>query len=519
MSPVPIPILTPDQASAWDRAAQSKGIAAATLMESAGRAVAGLLPDRFGERIRHGVLIAAGPGNNGGDGWVVARTLHRHGIPVWVTGPALQTSAGLCAAAAALAREDGVRGVAPDGPWPAVGLVVDALLGTGAKGPPRGEVLALAERLADLALPIVAVDGPTGLDLLTGVQHGSLHAALTVTFGGYRRGHLLARDEVGDLVVADIGFPPPDPSWSTLYTDQQAAAALPRLPAATHKGVRGRILVVGGDLGLTGAARLAARAAFGAGAGLVHIAAPAPSIEALATAEPDIQGRNQPLDGPIQQETLELLARADAVVIGPGLNRSPGRQAFVVDVLGRSRAAIVDADALTALQGALPALRDAAAQRPVVLTPHLGEFRTLFPGLSAGVEVDPWAAATAAAAATGATVVLKGVPTVVAAPDGRTVTVAAGNPGLATGGSGDTLSGLIGTFLAQGLDPVEASALGAQVLGRAADLAARRASARGLRPMDVVAALPELWRGWALSGSLTTLRTPILHELERPASL
>lgn len=181
---------------------------------------------------------------------------------------------------------------------------------------------------------------------------------------------------------------------------------------------------------------------------------------------------------------------------------------------------VLDADALTVLQGRLADLRALGRHRPLVLTPHLGEFRTLFPDLAPGAAVDPWEAAREAARASGATVLLKGVPTVVATPTAAGWTVAAGNPGLATGGSGDTLSGLIATFLAQGLDTCEAAGLGAQVLGRAADLAAARHSARALRPLDVVGALPDLWRGWELaSGSLPAVMPPILHELERPRAL
>ena len=161
-----------------------------------------------------------------------------------------------------------------------------------------------------------------------------------------------------------------------------------------------------------------------------------------------------------------------------------------------------------------------ARERTVVLTPHPGEFRSLFPTLAAEREMDPWAAAARAAEEVGAVVLLKGVPSVVAAPGTPVLAVAAGNPGLATGGSGDVLSGLIGTALAQGVAGLSAAALGAQVLGRAADLAARRVSARGLRPMDVVAALPELWREWdLLLRAPAAPRPPVLLELTRPQTL
>jgi NAD(P)H-hydrate epimerase len=413
-----------------------------------------------------------------------------------------------------------VREVPPDGPWPSVGLVVDALLGTGAGGPPRPPMAALLERILDLELPVVAVDGPTGVDLANGIVHGAPRAEITVTFGGLRRGHLLARDEVGTVVVTDIGHPAPDPGWPSLVTDGDAAGWLRRLRARDHKGDRGRVVVVGGDAGMTGAVRLAARAAFAAGAGLVHAVAPPETVAALVQAEPDLQTVAHPFDRAPDAALLELVGKADALVIGPGLGRAEGRRALVAALVAASRAAVLDADALVAFQGATAELRTLADGRALVLTPHPGEFRTLFPELASDRELDPWHAATAAAASCGAVVLLKGVPTVVARGNAPPLTLAAGNPGLATGGSGDVLSGVVGASLGSGLAPDIAAALGAQVLGRAADLAARRVTARGLRPMDVIAALPDLWRDWELRDrSGPAVRPPILYELARPQTV
>jgi NAD(P)H-hydrate epimerase len=511
-----IPILSPDQSAEWDAIAVAGGVALATLMESAGRAAAAVLAERHAHRLRDGVLIAAGPGHNGGDGWVLARALHRLDVPVWVTGlPG--TGAALREAMAALARAEGVREVAPDGPWPGAGVAVDALLGTGARGAPRAPMAALLERILDLEIPVVAIDGPTGVDLQSGVVHGTTRADLTITFGGLRRGHLLARDEVGDVVVVDIGHPAGDPAWPSLVTDLLAAEWLPRLRSRDHKGDRGRVVIVGGHTGMSGAARMAGRAAFGAGAGLVHVVAPAETVAALMQAEPDLQTLAHPLDQGPSPEVLDLVARADALIIGPGLGREPGRRALVATLVRAARTAVLDADALVAFQGAADELRALADERPLVLTPHPGEFRTLFPALAPVRELDPWAAAVQAADASSATLLLKGVPSVVARRGQPPLTVAAGNPGLATGGSGDILSGLVGTGLAQGLAPHIAAALGAQALGRAADLAARRTAARTLRPMDVAAALPDLWREWELLRLAPPLtRPPILLELGKP---
>jgi len=512
-----VPVVSPTQAAEWDSRALAAGISIETLMETAGRAVAHVLADRYGSRLRQGALVAAGSGNNGGDGWVIARALHRLGLPVWIAALPTSREDGPAAAMVRRARADGVREVAADGPWPAVGLLVDAVLGTGAAGPPRGAARALIERLAELELPVAAVDGPSGLDLGDGVQHGLLRADLSVTFGGYRRGHLLARDDVGDVVVVDIGFPPPDSTWPVLFTDQSAQNHLSEFRADMHKGDRGRIVVVGGGPGLTGAARMAARAAFAGGAGFVHLVAPESSVAVFAAAEPDLQTCVQPLDAPLGAAAIALIEKADAVIVGPGLGTHTNRDAIVLEVARRTRRIVVDADALSAFAGAADRLRDALADRVAVLTPHLGEFRGLAPDLATDAAIDPWSAAHHAAERLGSTLLLKGVPTVVARPGRVQITIAAGNPGLATGGSGDTLSGLIAVFLAQGLDPEQAAALGAQVLGRAADIAALRHSARAMRPSDVVAAIPDLWRGWELASRAgVAARPPVLHQLDRP---
>ncbi|MBL0180381.1 MAG: NAD(P)H-hydrate dehydratase [Gemmatimonadetes bacterium] len=499
-----IPVVTPDQAKAWDQLAESSGRPLRTLMESAGRAVAQLILERVGPQAAQGVLVACGAGHNGGDGWVTARLLHRLGLPVWVV-ESEPARALLTQRVRADALADGVRTVAIDGPW---------LLGTGAHGAPRAPIDHLLHRIADLQHPIIAVDGPSGLDLATGVAYGALPAALTVTFGAPRRGHLLARDEVGDLAVVEIGLPAADPSWPTLVRREWAVSRLAQLPSRSHKGTRGRVVIIGGSEGMTGAARLAARAAFGAGAGLVHVVAPVGAATTLRTAEPDLQVLEHPFAAPLEHSLMALLHGADVVVIGPGLGRAAERRDFVLAVLGESARAVVDADALIALRDALQELSAVAARRPLVLTPHLGEFRALFPGCSQALETDPWGAAESAAAMVPATVLLKGVPTVIAQHGQPTRTVAAGNPGLATGGSGDVLSGILGTMMTQLDDPLDAAAVAAQALGDAADHAARRTTARAMRPMDVIAALPDVWRWWGRAAPAP--RAPVVLDLPAP---
>ena len=193
----PIPVLSASEAAAWDSQARTQyRVPSRVLMETAGRAVAQVLVSEFRNVGSGGVLIAAGAGNNGGDGWVIARALHATGIPVWVVAVDPKTDDAIDNRA--LARLDGVRELGREEAWPQATVAVDALLGTGAVGPAKGDVLALAQRLEGYGAPILAVDGPTGLDLTSGEAHGPVRAHITVTFGGPRRGHLLAREWCAD---------------------------------------------------------------------------------------------------------------------------------------------------------------------------------------------------------------------------------------------------------------------------------------------------------------------------------
>jgi ADP-dependent NAD(P)H-hydrate dehydratase / NAD(P)H-hydrate epimerase len=508
----PIPVLSAAEAAAWDSMARTQyRVPSRVLMETAGRAVAQVLLAEFPlvrEKTGGGVLIAAGAGNNGGDGWVLARALHAAGVSVWVAALDPKTDDGIDNRA--LARVDGVRELARDETWPQAAVAVDALLGTGAAGPAKGDVLALGDRLAAYGAPILAVDGPTGLDLTSGEAHGPVHAQVTVTFGGPRRGHLLAREWCGKVVVVDIGFPPPDPAWPVLVTDAWAATRLPRLQPTMHKGDRGRVCVVGGSNGMTGAALHAARAALAAGAGLVKLVAAQETIAAARASLPDVLTVESALDADLEPAAAEALEWADAVVLGPGLGREAPRDRFLAAALARRAVpTVLDADALHLFKGP-PTSND----RPLVCTPHVGEFRALAgDALADQVANDRWGAAAKAAAKLRATVLLKGVPTVIADLRGPIHVVASGNPGLATGGSGDLLAGFLGAFLARGMAPAEAAALGAHALGRAADLGARQWTARSLRPADVLAALPEVWRAWR---DVRPAGPPILAVLEAP---
>jgi len=510
----PIPVLSASEAAAWDAAARTQyRVPSRVLMETAGRAVAQVLVGAMSDASTGGVLVAAGAGNNGGDGWVIARALHAVGIPVWVASVDPKTDDAIDNRA--LARQGGVRELGREETWPKAAVAVDALLGTGAAGPAKGDVLALAERLAAYGAPILAVDGPTGLDLTSGEAHGPVRAQLTVTFGGPRRGHLLAREWCGKVVVVDIGFPPPDSAWPVLVTDKWAAERLPRLAPQMHKGDRGRVCVVGGADGMSGAALHAARAALAAGAGLVKLVAARETIAAAQASLPDVLTVESALGETLEPSVAEAVDWADAVVLGPGLGREPrqARASFVTAVVSRrSVPTVIDADALHVFRADVP-----TDSRALVCTPHLGEFRALVgDGLADEAANDRWSAAARAATKLKCTVLLKGVPTVIADLRGPEQVVASGNPGLATGGSGDLLAGFIGAFLARGTAPAEAAALGAHALGRAAEQGARQWTARSLRPADVLASLPDVWRAWKDVGPH---RPPVLVELEAPEVL
>jgi NAD(P)H-hydrate epimerase len=507
-----LPVLNAAQAAEWDERARTEhAVPSRVLMDAAGRAVATVLARTYPEELADGVLVVAGHGNNGGDGWVAARALHALGVPVWVAELDKERSPD-CDANRTLALADGVTPLGPDDDWPRAGVVVDALLGTGASGTPRGAIGRLAARIARFGRPVVAVDGPTGLDLTTGEAHGPVRATLTVTFGGARRGHLLQRDWCGSVVVADIGFPPPLPEWPALFTHGDARRLLPPFEADMHKGQRGRILVVGGAEGMAGAALHAASAAFAVGVGLVKLAAHPTTVQAAQSRLPDALTVTSALGPKLEPDLVEALEWADAVVLGPGLGRGDERTALVQAVLARIACpAVIDADALHTGRSALT-----SGEAPRVFTPHPGEFRAAVPELADVLDTDRFGAAAGApeALAATATLLLKGVPTVIATPGEALRVVATGNPALATGGSGDLLCGFIATFLARGLAPHDAAGLGAYTLGRAAELASEQLTVRATRPADVLAAVPELWRRLATQPEV---EPPVLYELPAPA--
>jgi NAD(P)H-hydrate epimerase len=485
-----LPILDNDGMREADRhTIDDLGVPGIVLMENAATGVVDALRETFPEARR--VLVLCGPGNNGGDGLAAARHLANGGLEVEVclVGDSARLSPDAAAnhrlalafgvPVAVLGDDDDmavVEALLDD--WRA-DLVVDALLGTGADRPLTGRLAALVERVAAAGLPVLAVDVPTGLNGSASVIPGPhLPADLTVTFAALKRCHVLppACTACGEVAVVDIGIPPAalEAGCALRLTEAaDIALLLPRRAPDAHKGGFGHLLIVAGAAGRGGAVAMAARAAVVTGAGLVTMAVPEPLVpvvdgaclEAMTEALP--AGDHGEIAGPDGLEPL--LARMTAVAAGPGLGTGDGARATLDSILEHwPGPLLLDADAINLLAGAPERLAGRAT--PAVLTPHPGELARLL-GVAAGeVVADRVAAARAAARRAGAVVVAKGYGTIVAAPDGDAWVNPTGDVGLASGGSGDVLTGTIGSLLAQGLDPVDAALVGCWLHGRAGEL-------------------------------------------------
>ena len=476
-------LLTVDEMYRADRSAAAAGIPSLDLMEAAGAAVAAEIIRRWSSRP---VAVLCGPGNNGGDGFVIARHL---------------ASAGWLVRLALLGERNSLRGDAASnarrwtGPveppdsrcLDGAGLVVDALFGAGLGRPLDGAARDLVRAIELRTIPCVGVDVPSGVHGDSGAVLGAApHCVLTVTFFRRKPGHLLlpGRERCGEVVVADIGIPA-----SVLDDIQPAAfanhpdiwrAGLPRPGAGDNKFRRGHAVIWGGSQ-MTGAARLAARAARRVGAGLLTIAAH-PDVFAIYAG--DTPGN---LIMPVVDaaDFRDILAdeRRNAVLVGPGAGVNEETRQRALAALEAEKACVLDADALTVFRDDPSELFDAIGAA-CVMTPHEGEFARIF-----AAEGDKPARARAAAAESGAVVLLKGADTVIAAPDGRVAINANAPPELATAGSGDVLAGLILGLLTQGMDPFMAASAGAWMHGAAA-----AAFGPGLIAEDLPEQLPAILR-------------------------
>ena len=472
-------LLTPDEMGHADKAAIRGGVSEILLMEAAGRAVAAAVAARWSPRP---VTVLCGPGNNGGDGFVAARHLAMEGWPLRL---ALLGDRDRLAGSAAhhAARYRGeIEPLSPDC-LAGAGVVIDAMFGAGLSRPIDGIARATIEALTASGIPVAAVDVPSGVDGATGQIRGAAPKAdLTVTFFRKKPGHLLypGRGLCGTTRLAQIGIPDTvlgevapqcfengPPLWLRDY---------PWPRAEDHKYRRGHAVVLGGAA-LTGAARLSAHAAARVGAGLVTVAAPEAAWPVYASALMGIIVRA--IHAPQDFAALINDERVRAMVGGPGAGVTPETQAAALAALATRRAVVLDADALTAFAKSTETLF-AAIKGPAVLTPHEGEFARLFSS-----EGDRLSRARRAAKLAGAVIVLKGPDTVIAAPDGRAAINANAPPDLATGGTGDVLSGLIAGLLAQGLLPFEAASAGCWLHGEAA-----RGFGPGLVADDLIDTLP-----------------------------
>ena len=457
------------EATAVDRASVVAGVSGGQLMAAAGAAAAREIVRRWSPRP---TIVLCGRGNNGGDGFVIAEELRNKGWPVRVA--LLGSLAGLRgdAEANALRWQCGVEAAEILPLTPAVldgaELVVDALFGAGLDRPIEGMARTVIEAVNALALPCVAIDLPSGVDGDTGEILGTApKSVLTVTFIGKKPGHFLlpGREISGEVVLVDIGAP--EAAFSDIHPSVFAnAPALwrQRYPwpgVMDHKYSRGHVVVVGGGV-MTGAARLAARAALRIGAGLVTVASPPEAVPIYAAESPSLLTHSVTSDEDFQDLVADLRKRA--FLVGPGNGVTKGTQANVLAVLATGKPCVLDADALTVFASSPEALFE-AIRGPVVLTPHEGEFARLF-----GVKGDKLTQAREAARQSGAVLLLKGADSVIAAPTGQAIINWNAPPSLATAGSGDVLAGMVLGLLAQGSAPFDAAAAAAWLHGKTASL-------------------------------------------------
>jgi ADP-dependent NAD(P)H-hydrate dehydratase / NAD(P)H-hydrate epimerase len=490
-----IEVLTNAEMGEADRLTIAQGTAGLTLMENAGKAIAEAVTamQPAGRRI----VVLAGPGNNGGDGFVAARLLAAapYAVSVLLVGNS-DTLKG-DAANAAKAWTGPVAGAAPE-QLAGADIVVDALFGAGLDRPVDGLARAMIEAVNAQRAPVVAVDLPSGINGSSGAVMGAaINATRTVTFFRKKPAHLLmpGRVHCGDVSVAPIGIPETvlarivPRTFENVPQLWRQAFPVPRLEG--HKYNRGHAVVVSGPSWSTGAARLAARGALRAGAGLVTIASPREALSVNAAANLSIMVR--PVDGPAELSRFLADPRLNALTVGPGLGVGVQTCELVLAALAGERAVVLDADAITSFASTpqhLAAALKARGPKATILTPHEGEFARYFHALDETTKVgSKLERARHAARLTGATILLKGADTVVARPDGR-ASIAANAPAfLATAGAGDVLSGIVSGLLAQGAPAFEAASAAAWLHGEAA-----RAFGPGLIAEDLPEMLPGVYR-------------------------
>jgi NAD(P)H-hydrate epimerase len=500
-------LLAPKEMVRAEQYAMKGGVAGHVLMENAGRAAAETIVRRWTKRP---AVVLCGPGNNGGDGFVVARHLQREGWAVRVVLAGERISLrGEAAAMAALWQGD----ILPPSPESLDGakLAIDALFGTGLARPVGGAAAELIDRLPVLDIPVVAVDIPSGIHGETGKILGTaVKADLTVTFCRKKPGLLLypGRELCGEVIVADIGITDEAVAATAprLFENSQSLWTLPRRRPEQHKYAAGHLVVVSGGPWNTGAARLAAKAGQRTGAGLVTIASARAALSINAAHLTSIMLAET--DDAIALAGLLADRRRNAVVLGPALGVGGETRAKVRAALASGASVVLDADALTSFEDSAGELYAAVAESPeraVVMTPHAGEFVRLFKTLGEP-EASKVALARQAARLSGAILVFKGADTVIAAPDGWAAINTSAPPWLATAGTGDVLAGMIGGFIAQRMEPFQAAAAAVFIHGIAAV-----AAGMGLIAEDLPARIPQVLQRLARQqNSIGMSRRPLL---------
>ncbi len=510
-------IATAEEMRRLDAAAiEEAGIPALLLMENAAVGILRAIREMLGDRLPgRKFIIVCGKGNNGGDGYALARHLHNRGAEVQVlsAGMILDLQGEAAINAQIFCRIGGSvtelkpSGAIPD--LPPADLVIDALLGTGLNGPAKGQIARLIEWINARPEPVLAVDIPSGVESDTGSAKGpAISANATVTMGLLKRGLVLppGRDLAGKVTIANISLPPRIRAGSQVHFHllerNDIQAMLPRRAPTAHKGDCGRAFVLAGSPGMTGAATLCAQATLRIGAGLVILGIPHSLNPILEVKLTEVMTRRLAENeaGCLSPEALpnieEIVSWADVVGVGPGLSQHPDTEQTVRMLLGSlKKPLVIDADGLNVLgremefAGMLPA--------GSILTPHPGEFSRLCSKPISEILAHRVDLAAQKAAAWGAVLVLKGSPTIIADPGGEVYCNPTGGPALATGGSGDVLTGMILGLLAQGCPPVHAACAGVFLHGLAGDLAAREigvaATAAGDLDRFIPRAIREIW--------------------------
>ncbi|MEO8576387.1 MAG: NAD(P)H-hydrate dehydratase [Gemmatimonadales bacterium] len=482
-------VSTASETVACERATIEMGTTSAELMKRAGEGAAENIATAFPDVSATRVAVFAGSGNNGGDGWIVAGRLAATGYDVRVieTGAPRSDES---REAKATATKAGAR-IADDARDARV--IVDALLGTGSSGAPRDAVAIAVDEINRCRLDgayVFSLDLPSGLDATTGQHEKSVIADTSISFGTIKRGHLISRDACGEIVVLEIGLAesPEMKSLPLLIDADWVKHRVPSIPATAHKGSRKRLAIVGGGKGMAGAVTLSGEGALRSGIGLLRIVAFRDSALPVHASIPAAIFQEWPVTA---DELSKLVAAADAFAIGPGLGVSPETRDLVERILLASKASsVLDADGLNLFAGDTDSLAVLLAGRRAVITPHPAEMGRLLEMSTEDVLRDRFEIGAELSRKLEAAVLLKGTPSIVFAPSGERYVSAAGTAALATGGSGDVLTGIVGTLIAQMPSSAEAAACAAFIHGRAAELCG---IVRGTTLDDILHALPAAW--------------------------